>query len=193
MKHCSIGGCEKPTRTRSWCGMHYRRWRVHGDPLNPGKHALYETPEESFLARTEPIVGDPGCIIWTGALTRDGYGHIRVNGRKVMAHRWAWEREHGPIPDGMFIDHTCWQRSCVNPEHLRLATISQNNANRSGARKGRVHDLPRGVYRNGRGYCAQITVGGVRHCLGTFSTPEEASAAAQIERAILFGEFAGGA
>lgn len=29
---CSIPGCCKPARKRGWCHMHYRRWRVHGDP-----------------------------------------------------------------------------------------------------------------------------------------------------------------
>jgi hypothetical protein len=29
---CGIGGCGKPARRRGWCGMHYERWRQHGDP-----------------------------------------------------------------------------------------------------------------------------------------------------------------
>ena len=30
---CSIEACEKPSKTRGWCGMHYKRWKKHGDPL----------------------------------------------------------------------------------------------------------------------------------------------------------------
>ena len=190
MKTCGIDGCEKRHEARGFCIMHYQRWRKHGDPLVT---LTYATPEEAFLARTEPIVGDPGCIIWTGALDRDGYGQIRVNGRVVLAHRYAWECERGPIPDGLHVDHACWEPSCVNVDHLRLATPQENQQNRSGARKGRKHDLPRGVYRSGRGYRAAVKHGGTTRYFGTFPTPEEASAAAQIERAILFGEFAGGA
>lgn len=191
MTTCSIDDCEREHYARGWCRMHYRRWKAHGNPL--GGNERYATPEEAFLARTEPIVGDPGCIIWTGGTISGGYGSHRVDGRMVLAHRYAWEREHGPIPEGMEVDHICWERSCVNPEHLRLATRSQNSANRSGAHVGRKHDLPRGVYRNRRGYSAKVTVGGVPHHLGTFRTVEEASAVAQTKRAILFGEFAGGA
>lgn len=189
MTTCSIDGCENGGRvTRGMCPKHYNRWRRHGDPLTSMD---YTDPEEAFAARTEPLVWS-SCVIWTGG-TDNGYGYLRVNGREVRAHRYAWERENGPIPDGMVIDHKCWERSCVNVDHLRLATRQQNVQNRSGARKGRVHDLPRGVNRNGRGYSARVTVGGVLHHLGTFKTPEEASAAAQAERAVLFGEFAGGA
>ena len=190
MKTCSIDGCEKPTRARSWCGAHYQRWQAHGDPLGGGNEQ-YATPEEAFLARTEPIVGDPGCIIWTRGTDSGGYGQLSVNGRIVRAHRYAWERENGPIPDGLWIDHKCWNRLCVNVDHLRPATHQQNMQNRSGAMPGR--GLPRGVARNGRGYSARVSHNGTDHHLGTFSTPGEASAAAQAKRAILFGEFAGGA
>lgn len=152
----------------------------------------YATPEEAFEARTEPLAWS-SCIVWTRSVITNGYGRLSVNGRDTLAHRYAWECEHGPIPEGTFIDHTCFERSCVNVEHLRLATREQNNSNLSGARRGRKHDLPRGVTPSGRGYAAVVQSGGVRHRLGTFSTPEEASAAAQTKRAILFGEFAGGA
>ena len=191
MKVCSIDGCEKGGKLRrGWCAMHYWRWREHGDPLVT---LTYATPEEAFLARTEPIIGEPAHIIWTGPLNRGGYGRLSVNGRMVLAHRYAWERERGRVPDTMEVDHMCWERSCVNVDHLRLATPQQNSANRSGAHSGRVHDLPRGVYRNGRGYSARVGHNGQNHYLGTFGTVEAASIAAQNKRALLFGEFAGGA
>ena len=187
---CSIEDCERGQYARGWCNRHYQRWRNNGDPLALRKCT---DPEAAFLARTEPIVGEPAHIIWTGALDGRGYGLLHVNGRMVRAHRYAWEREHGPIPDGMVIDHACFERSCVNVDHLRVATRQQNTQSRSGATPGRMHDLPRGVYRSGRGYMARVVHNGTPHHLGTFDTPEEASAAAQTKRALLFGAFAGGA
>ena len=184
MEQCSIDECEKPSRARSWCDMHYQRWQKHGDPL--ATLTYYGDPEAAFLARTEPLVGDPGCIIWTGGLSRDGYGKLRVNGRMVPAHRYSWERTNGPIPDDRILDHACWERSCVNPEHLRLATRSQNNAYLSGARKGR--SLPRGVARHRNGYQASVGVNGRRIYAGTFPTIERAEIAVKNCRAFYFGE-----
>lgn len=191
MKTCNIDGCEKTVNARGWCSMHYLRWRKHGDPFVGG--STYGGPEEAFEARTEPLVGDPGCVVWMGPTDSSGYGRVWVNGRNVRAHRYAWERANGPIPDGMIIDHVCHERSCVNTDHLRLATPAENSWNRAGAHLGRTHDLPRGVYRHPAGYQASVWRSGKRHHLGTFSTPEEASAAAQTKRALLFGEYAGGA
>lgn len=187
MKTCNIEGCERKHVARGWCDMHYQRWQKYGDPL-----ALrnYGDPEADFLARTEPLVGEPAHIIWTGSANRKGYGVLRVSGRARYAHRFAWERANGPIPDGVVIDHACFERSCVNPDHLRLATPQQNVQSRSGAMPGR--GLPRGVYRNGRRYVARVGHNGANLYLGTFDTSEEASRAAQTKRAILFGEFAGG-
>ena len=54
-----------------------------------------------------------------------------------------------------------------------------------------MHDLPRGVTPNGRGYRARVGLNGTDHYLGTFDTVESASAAAEAKRALLFGEFAG--
>lgn len=189
MRTCSIDGCEKKTLARGWCSKHYQRWQKHGDPL--GGNTRYSDPNAAFLARTEPLVGDPGCVVWIGTLDGDGYGLLKVDGRVVLAHRYAWEQECGPIPEGMVIDHTCWERSCVNVDHLRLATVAQNNAYLSGPRRGRKHDLPRGVARNGKGYMARVGVNGKLLYLGTHATPDLASIAAENARSIHFGEYAG--
>ena len=187
MTTCSVEDCEKPTRTRGWCNRHYQRWLKHGDPL--ATLAYRDGPEAAFLARTEPLVWS-SCIIWTGGTNRYGYGQLRVNGRQTFAHRYAWERVNGPIPDGLMIDHRCFERSCVNVEHLRIATRYQNSQHRSGPTR-RSSTGVRGVSKNGNRFRAVVVANGTRHHLGSFGTVEEASAAAQTKRAILFGDFAG--
>ncbi len=77
-----------------------------------------------------------GCWWWMNSPAEDGYGRIYYDGHLRLAHRVAWELEHGiPIPPGLVAMHTCDQPPCVNPAHLRLGTFADNNRDR--ARKGR--------------------------------------------------------
>ena len=64
---------------------------------------------------------DGGCWLWTGTSTRrGGYGHIKVDGKLVKVHRYAWELLRGPIPEGHELFRLCENKSCVNPDHMVL-------------------------------------------------------------------------
>ena len=85
--------------------------------------------EQRFWLRVRKT---PECWEWLGTLDRDGYGRMKVNGVKTRVHRYSYELHNEPIPDGMVVDHICHNTSCVRPEHLRVATVKQNNENFSG-------------------------------------------------------------
>jgi hypothetical protein len=72
--------------------------------------------------------GPDDCWIWLGAKISSGYGTIYFGGkvRIVLAHRVAFELEVGPIPDGLELDHLCFERACVNPAHLEPVTKQEN-------------------------------------------------------------------
>jgi hypothetical protein len=83
------------------------------------------TPDERFDKRVGNPNGD-GCTEWLGGKYRGGYGQFRWNGRSGRAHRFAYERVHGPIPEGLQLDHLCRNPSCVNPAHLEPVTNREN-------------------------------------------------------------------
>jgi hypothetical protein len=78
------------------------------------------------------IEASSGCWEWQNALNSEGYGRIKIgslidgSARTVYAHRWSYERIIGPIPSGLFIDHLCRNRKCVNPAHLEPVTHLEN-------------------------------------------------------------------
>lgn len=76
------------------------------------------------------VRGPDECWPWTLSIGSHGYGQIGWNEgakhRKTTAHRVAFTAVHGPIPDGLTVDHICHNRRCVNPAHLRLLTRPEN-------------------------------------------------------------------
>lgn len=75
-------------------------------------------------------------------------------------------------------------------ENLRIATRSQNGANRRSKRKIKGVTKPNYKYRENKPYRARITVNKKQIFLGWFSTKEEASNAYNTAALKYFGEFA---
>ena len=178
---CSIVGCEKPSRARTWCVAHWRRWRIHGDP-NVCMTNLHVSQEARFWQKVQK---GPDCWTWTGSLTTGGYGSMLAKGKAISAHRFAYELLIGPIPEGMHIDHRCSNRKCVSPAHLRAVTRKQNMEHLTGARRHSITGV-RGVSPRRGKFVAQVGHNNETLYLGQFETLEEAEAVVIAKRNELF-------
>jgi len=84
---------------------------------------MRKTALERFASRVTRT--ESGCWVWGGALS-SGYGKLRVNGKAMYAHRFAYEEFRHPIPDGLELDHLCRNTQCVNPFHTQPVTHTIN-------------------------------------------------------------------
>lgn len=87
------------------------------------------------------------CHVFRGAKIGNGYGNVWVGKKSMLVHRLVWEREVGPIPDGMRIDHLCGVKACCNVKHLRVVThkanTTENSASVGAKNKAKTH-CPKG-------------------------------------------------
>lgn len=98
---------------------------------------------DRVMSKTRP---ENGCLVWTGALDRDGYGVIQFAGKQCRAPRVAYALRFGPIAPALTVDHLCRNRSCVNPAHLEVVTRKENvlRSNALGALNARKTQCKRG-------------------------------------------------
>lgn len=78
---------------------------------------------EGPVPEARPDLGP--CLLFTGSKS-NGYGVFRYEERNGYAHRYAWERVNGPIPDGLTVDHLCRVRHCVRVSHFELVDAVTN-------------------------------------------------------------------
>ena len=81
------------------------------------KHVDRSNPDGCWPWIGQPSQSYPEFRAWYGP---DG-SRIRVN-----AHVASYEINVGPIPDGLFVCHTCDIPRCVRPDHLFLGTPLDN-------------------------------------------------------------------
>lgn len=85
-----------------------------------------ETRAESFYKMLSDETDD--CILWPYGRNTYGYGVMQYEGRPQATHRVSCLLAHGDPPSPRHTDaaHSCRNRHCFNPRHLRWATRQEN-------------------------------------------------------------------
>lgn len=97
-------------------------------------------------------------MLYAGSVNTDGYGIVLANGKQYRAHRVMYENLVGEIPAGLYIDHLCRVRLCINPDHMepvgnvtnimRGEAPSAQNARKTHCSKGHEFTDSNTHYRN---------------------------------------------
>lgn len=84
------------------------------------------------------------CWEWMAGLDARGYGQLRGSTKTLKAHRVAYEKAVGPIPEGLLIRHSCHNPKCCNPGHLATGTSKDNHDDMVAAGRHFIPEPPRG-------------------------------------------------
>lgn len=138
-----------------------KRRSIHVDCHKEASVLLLRNARVTFEKRVKRFTD--GCWGWTGFFSNDpnhmcGYFLFTEGGTyyRTSAHQASYVIHKGSVPDGKIVYHTCLDRSCVSPKHLRAGTWRESVLQR--VKDGRH---PRGE-RNGRSKLSEKDVVEIR-------------------------------
>lgn len=103
----------------------------------------------------------PGCWEWAASKNNSGYGCFSFNSKRWGAHRFSWLIHHGDSK-GLFVLHSCDNRSCVNPSHLWVGTQSANLQDMIKKKRHRGVTHPNSYATGSRHHNAKLTTAKVK-------------------------------
>lgn len=78
---------------------------------------------------SKSLIMPNGCIEWQMGICKDGYAQLAVSYKHQYVHRLVATMFYGE-PNGRFALHSCDNRPCINPDHLRWGTHQDNTDDR---------------------------------------------------------------
>lgn len=81
-----------------------------------------------FWRKVGKTVAANACWPWLNGRNGAGYGVQIWHGKRMYAHRVAWELYNGcPVPAGLVVRHLCGNQLCCRPTHLALGLPRDNS------------------------------------------------------------------
>jgi hypothetical protein len=79
------------------------------------------------------VINDEGCWLWQKSTSEQGYAKKGIKGRHWLLHRYVHIiLGNNPPPSSKYtVDHSCRNPGCINPDHLRWATASEQGYNKN--------------------------------------------------------------
>jgi len=85
----------------------------------------FSRKEVTYIEVPCPRLGTP-CWNCTSHSLANKRPTILVDRKRISVAQYMWCQYHGPWPDGMDVFHECHNNLCINPDHIRPGTRSEN-------------------------------------------------------------------
>jgi len=87
------------------------------------KYNLFDSKKikDRFLKKVDQSETHTKCHIWLASKNKTGHGMFSVMGKTIPASRYSFMMFKGEVANHEVITQTCFNPSCVNPEHLELS------------------------------------------------------------------------
>lgn len=122
-KTCTIENCNRKMHGLQRCVYHYQQFRKSADYVKKVAQSPKGEPLDFYYRKYS--INTEKCILWPYQKS-NGYGRVIFNNKKIMVHRLSLIQYSGEDHKELFALHSCRNRNCFNPTHLRWGTHKEN-------------------------------------------------------------------